>query len=217
MPTTRELSWSSERVEGTVDAYIELVDQKDVYFTDEQPEFKITIENNTPWDMKNSSHMAWVIAIGEGRPEPFVEKRYPNYPVASGEKRTLVISNKSLSLEGHGIVALGRGEIRDVDSEEGEFHFNTGNTRSDVYEPLATFSVWDREHYEVVHEQPQRIQQFSLFASFAVVLFAVVQFATVLELPIIAFISGAILFVIYGYSGLLWEFIEAIDQHRSNS
>lgn len=215
MPATRELSWTQDNIEGTVDAYIRVLDEADVYFTDQEPRFEITVENNTNLDFSDSSHVAWVIAIGQGRPEPFIREQYTNFRIAAGDERTIEISGEPLSLEGHGIVAMGQGAFHDIKSDSDTFRFTAGRTQKDRYEPLATFSVWDREHYEVVHEHPQRAQQFALFASVGIVFFAMVQSGSVLGYPIIGLVGGVIILCIYWYSGFLGELIEALREASS--
>jgi len=215
MPTTRELSWTNKQVDGTVNARINLVNEEDLYFTDQEPEFEITIENNTSLDITDQSHLQTILAIGQGRPEPFIKERHQNFSIPAGGERTVEISGEPLSLEGHGIVGIGRGNLHDVEKDRSEFRFTASNVRKDVYEPLATFTVWDREHYEVVHEQPQRTQQFALFASFGIVFFAVVQLGSVLGYPVIGLIGGIIILGIYWYSGFLGELAETLIEHRN--
>lgn len=212
MTATRELSWTQENIEGTVDAYIRVLDEEEVYFTDQEPRFEITIENNTSLDFRDDSHVAWVIAIGQGRPEPFVREQYTNLSIPAGDDCTIEVSGEPLSLEGHGIVGLGHGSFLDVEPDKGTLRFTAGDTQKERYEPLATFSVWDREHYEVVHEQPQRAQQFAIFASVGIVFFAVVQSGNVIGYPTIGLVGGLIILAIYWYSGFLGELVETLRE-----
>jgi len=213
MPATRELSWTHTDIEGSVDAHINLLDREEVYFTDQEPRFEIIIENNTAFDV-NHSTVAWVIAIGQGRPEPFIRDHISDISISAGDQYAIEISKEPLSLEGHAIIALGSGIIRQVDEENNSIKFKASKSKKEQYEPLTTFSVWDREHYEVVHEQPQRTQQFALFASFGIVFFAVVQLGTVLGYPIIGLLGGFGILGIYWYSGFLSELIETLLDHH---
>lgn len=215
MTATRELSWTHENIEGSVDAHIHVADGEGVYFTDQEPKFEITIENNTLNDIDNDSHVAWIIAIGQGRPEPFVTKQYTNFAIPAGDEREIEVSGEPLSLEGHGIVALGQGMFHNPKPDDESLRFTAGRTGKESYEPLATFSVWDREHYEVVHEQPQRAQQFALFASVGIVFFAMVQSGDILGYSVIGLIGGIILLIIYWYSGFLEEFVETLQEASS--
>lgn len=214
MPATRELTWDYNTIEGSLDVHIEVLNKEEVYFTDQEPRFKIIIENNTDFDIEHS-HFAWVIAIGQGRPEPFVRSQSSDISIPAGDEYIIDITDEHLSLEGHGIIALGEGGKRRINKEEKTLRLKLTKTDSEDYRPLATFSVWDREHYEVVHEQPQRTQQFSLFASFGIVIFAVVQLGIVLGYPLVGLIGGLAILSIYWYSGYLGELIDTLLDHRS--
>lgn len=214
MTATRELSWTVNQVEGSVDASIELLDDEAVYFTDQEPRFQILVENNTNYDFDDNSGFRWEIAIGEGRPEPFIGGYVPLAGLPAGEEFGFEISDEPLSLEGHGIVAIGIGRIRHVNTDSETVRFKANESGKENYEPLATFSVWDREHYEVVHEQPQRTQHFALFASMGIVFFAILQAGEIIGYPTVGLLGGIVLLALYWYSGFLGDFIEALQERR---
>lgn len=203
MPATRELSWTHPDIDGQIIATVELEEKDGVYFTDQEPNFEITIKNDTAYDMNERSSVAWAIAIGQGRPEPFIREYTGGFEIPAGEERSVTGTDVPLSLEGHGIIALGSGRI---DPHNGDgIQFTASDNSKEKYEPIATFSVWDREQYEVLHEQPQRTQHLALFASVGIVFFAVLQVATVLGYPKVGLLGGAGIICIYWRSGLVTE------------
>ena len=68
------------------------------------------------------------------------------------------------------------------------------------YEPLATFSVWDKEHYEIIHEIPLRAQILTVFLSLAIVIFGAIQSAAILGIQIgivLGLVGLSLLYVVY--------------------
>jgi len=214
MPSKRELGWTHTKLEGSIDAYIEPMDEEPVYYTDQEPNFEITIENNTQYDFRESSVIKCILAIGQGRPAPFITKTFANFDISAGESRTIEVFDEPLSLEGHGIIALGGGSIPRVDDEEKTMRFTATSFTKEKYEPLATFSVWDREHYEILHENPQRAQQFSLFASVGIVFFAVIQSGSILGFPKLGLLGGIAILIVYWRSGFLGELMSTLSESK---
>lgn len=212
MVAIREVTWTHTEVSGSVRATLEVSNPKQVYFTDDEPEFRITFKNETDYRMREDSVVAWVLAIGEGRPEPFVREVFPKFGIPSGGEREITVSGEPLLLEGHGIVGVGQGGFHRVDSEDGSFKFSASGTNREVYEPLATFSVWDREHYEDIHEQPQRTQQIALFTSVLVVFFAILQTGSTLGYPFYGVLVGLALLAVYADTGHLSTVIESFSE-----
>lgn len=216
MTATRELNITREEIDGSVDISIELRNGNVVFFTDHKPDFKITIENNTNYLMKYSGNPAWVIAIGEGRPKPFIERRFSqdDIELKSGEKQTVTGIDEPLSIEGHGIIAIGgRCNLPTINHDEKYFELKASSTEPEDYQPLATFSVWDREHYQVVHEQPQKTQQFALFSSVAVVVLAVLQIFIAIQELEIGIIAVVFVITLYWHSGYLGNFLDVLRQN----
>lgn len=144
---------------------------KPIYFTDEDPVFVVEITNENDFDLGNDSTVQWTIGIGEGKPEP-VFQGLIEIEVPAGETRTYEIGEEYLSYEGHAVIGLGAGGLTGKNSKNERTLRKPAGTMTS---PSFSFSIWDREHYEVVHEIPRERQKYALYVSAAIAFFAFVQ------------------------------------------
>ncbi|AHZ23563.1 hypothetical protein E6P09_14240 [Haloferax mediterranei ATCC 33500] len=167
---------------------------RDIYFTDESPEFTLSVSNHLDADLREDSRLTWSIAVGDGYPDPYV-REHLEIPVPANETVDFTIGGEQLAFEGHGIVGLSAGGMGGPRSDEPVLQKSTSNS----YNPALSFSIWDREHYDVIHRQPKRTQELALLSSVAVVILAIIQVSIALEGLLVGFV--AIILVISGY----WE------------
>lgn len=144
--------------------------EPDVYFTDESPSFELTVRNPTEYNFAKGSSIRWVIAIGSGMPSP-IYNEVVDIEVPPGEERKYKIGGKLLAFEGHGVVGVSAGGATGL----GDPDYELRERRARNYDPVYTFSVWDRSQYETLHERPKKLQKASLILSAAIVFFAIVQ------------------------------------------
>lgn len=145
-------------------------EEPDVYYTDQSPKFVLTIHNPTEYDFVEGSSIRWVLAVGSGIPSPMYDEEL-SIEVPAGETREYEIGGELLAFEGHGVIGVSASGARD----DGEPPYELWETEPRNYDPVYTFSVWDRSQYESLHERPKRLQRASLYLTGAVVFFALVQ------------------------------------------
>jgi len=160
-----------------VSAEVEPVDtDRRLFFTDERPEFELTIHNEMDAKLDDESELRWGVGIGEGKPEAHIQDSVDVGEIPSNEARTVEIGGELLALEGHGVIALKAGG---VSNPSGDVRSLSSNDLKENYEVPYTFSVWDRENYETVHERPVKYQRFSVFFAVVVAVLGLVQIGIV--------------------------------------
>ncbi|MFC7060099.1 hypothetical protein [Halovenus salina] len=150
---------------------VEPVEKPDpVYFTDQAPEFEVTIENDgSEYDFDGDSEFSWSITTD---PTQIVHEGTRQFgPLEDGDTETVIIGNKLLAYEGHGTVGIGAAGASG--SEDGFRTLRPG--RSPSYDPAYSFSVWDRSHYKASIRNPKRLQKALIFTSIVLILFAFIQ------------------------------------------
>ncbi|UHQ98025.1 hypothetical protein HYG81_20610 (plasmid) [Natrinema zhouii] len=125
-----------------------------VFFTDQSPEFEVEIANSSEYHFTEGSQITWATAIGDGRPRP-VHSGTIDIDLEPNESKTYIVEDDLLSFEGHGVFGIAFGGHSGQDtSNPRKLHSRPAKD----YDPLYTFTVWDRSHYETVHEQPKDLQ-----------------------------------------------------------
>lgn len=181
MPANREVTLTDEsNIDGevTISANLQNVDSG-VYYTDEELEFTIEISNDTNYTL-TGPYVEVVVAIGDAKPEPFYSGTYQKDDIPPGETATIDESVDAMVLEGHVKVGIATPLLPSTNPATKETGFMARLGDQDGYEPLASFSVWDRDHYREIHERPQEMQEVASFTSLAVVFLAIIQVGTAL-------------------------------------
>lgn len=145
--------------------------RRTIYFTDERPRFTVEITNNTEYDFIEGSSVSWYIAIGDGMPEPVYQGKL-DIEIPQGESREYEFGGELLAFEGHGVIGLDAGgHSGKGGSMERELHAGSGTN----YSPAYSFSVWDRDHYRVIHERPKEMQRTAMMITFLVAMIGMFQ------------------------------------------
>ena len=197
MPVTRTETISDPNISGEIKISTSF-DKSDsgVRFSNESTQFSVEITNKTDKKFKENSRIRWFLAIGQGRPEPFLKGGKFICP-APGETATIEVDDDPLSLEGHAIVGVGGAKIQRNRGADDEIRFRADNVSRQQYIPLATFPVWDRSHYHEIHERPLQTQRISVFTSVAVVALALFQSLSALGYTEYGVCAAAASFLIY--------------------
>jgi hypothetical protein len=145
--------------------------RRTIYFTDERPRFTVEITNNTEYDFVEGSSVSWYIAIGDGMPKPVYQGKL-DIEIPQGESREYEFGGELLAFEGHGVIGLSAGSHSGKgDSVERELRPGSGTN----YSPAYSFSVWDRDHYQVIHERPKEMQKTAMIITFVVAMVGILQ------------------------------------------
>ncbi|SEK69948.1 hypothetical protein [Haloferax larsenii] len=169
---------------------------RDIYFTDERPEFILSITNNMNVGIGGESSLTWMIAVGDEKPKPHIREDI-DVSVPAKETVEFTIGGELLAFEGHTILGLNTGGMRAPHSDSPVLQKSSGSS----YKPALSFTTWDREHYRVIHEQPKRTQEFALVSSISIVTLAIVQVGVTANEPIVSVGIGAIILYIFWRTG----------------
>jgi hypothetical protein len=153
-----------------------------VQFTDDELGFTITVSNESDYRI-TGPYVDVVVAIGDGHPKPFYQETHRLHDLEPDDSKTITERIDALVLEGHAKIGIGSPSIASHDHDEKTAHLSAEYISK--YDPLATFSVWDRDHYWQIHERPQQMQEVAAFTSLAVVFLAIIQVGTALGEPIV--------------------------------
>ncbi len=142
-----------------------------LFFTDERPEFDLKVYNNRDSKIGDGSKLQWGIGVGEGRPEAYFQSRL-EIEVPPNESRTYRVGGELLALEGHGVFAVDSSGLGNPNGEVSKLKARSLDTN---YSVPYSFSVWDRENYQTLHERPVTYQRYALAFSVVVAILALVQ------------------------------------------
>lgn len=161
-------------------------EQREVYFTDEAPRFKLIVRNEGKQDYGDGSGFRWYLGIGTGRPDPFRIDDI-SFEVARGETAEFEIGGRSLAFEGHGAIGISRGNVKRIN--DSTMKVESGPVR-EAYQPVYSFSVWDRSQYESQHEYPQRLQRLAVYLTGGIVVFSVLSLLVALVNLLVTLINA---------------------------
>jgi len=167
MPASRD----TEPFDGFV-VTAEPVEEPDpVFYTDQTPKFEITFTNaeNAKYRWGDDSKIRWNLILGRQQEVVYSEKVEPG-PLERGEETTVTVETDVLAYEGHGVFAIS--SLGAIGSEPSRLDPNRGTG-----DPLYTFSVWDKSHYEASIQQPKHLQIGLVVTSIVLIIFAFIQVA----------------------------------------
>lgn len=172
MPASTEVDYRKDMIR----VWVEPLDEPDgVYFTDESPEFELVVKNET--DRKVTTHegdgIYWTLAIGPGIPKAYKQDGEKIEIEPGGEQR-IRVGGELLAHEGNASIAINRA-VRLRGGIDNDPLILDPTFKSENLQNLYTFTIWDRSHYEAVHEQPKRLQKWVVFLSLLVALLAAIQ------------------------------------------
>jgi hypothetical protein len=159
--------------DGTISVYsLEVIRPKvsdnTVFFTDESPEFKIKVENLT--DRSIQGPLTIFIGYGTGTFEHTDRERI-QVDLDAGETEVFAFGGYLLSYQGNGIIAHHPPTNFRGDDEEVEIY----SKEADKYEPLYSFTIWDRHFYKINYTWPRRAQFASAILAVLIILVGIVQ------------------------------------------
>lgn len=164
-----------ELVDGLFATIEPLKEPDSIFFTRDKPIFELTLTNNSEYHFVKGSQMNWVIGVGQGMPEPIYLETL-DVEIPKGESRTYKIGGKLLAFEGHGVIGVtSGGHSGKSDSDERTLTQSHGTT----YNPAYTFSVWDEDHYSIIHEKPKQMMRWTMILSALVVILGLIQVAAI--------------------------------------
>lgn len=143
-----------------------------VYFTDQSPEFKITITNTEQSETKYSedNEIRWTV---DTDPMQVVHSGKVEFgPLDIGDKETHIVGGEKPMYDGHSVVGI---DISGVNSLTGSGPATVEPGRNQNGEPVYSFSVWDRFDYEASVKGPKRLQKGAILTSVVLIVFAFVQ------------------------------------------
>jgi hypothetical protein len=159
MPASQTVCYTdNEYVELSINAIDE---PDDVYFTHQTPEFELVMKNTTERHIKNldrKSGLRWVLALGPGESHVLAGGDI-DLSIGPGDTQRETISPGLLGYEGNAVLGVtGVSLSGSHNSGEGPIRYGKGPNDA-LKHILYTFTIWDRSHYEAVHEQPKRLQK----------------------------------------------------------
>lgn len=148
-----------------------LTEPHPVFYTEENPKFRITIKNdNAKFDFIEGSSLRWTI---ETDPKEVVYTDIVEFgPLDDGDEISLDVGGSVLAYEGHGVFGVSIGNAKEVDDSHRR---KLPHNFVDYSYPLYSFSVWDKSHYQASVRQPKRLQIGLLVTSVALIFFALIQ------------------------------------------
>ena len=174
MPASKEIYYHRYQ---NIRVWVEPLHEPDrVYFTDESPEFDLVLSNET--DRHVTTHedegIYWVLAIGPGIPEAYKWRSEKVDIEPHGEQR-IRIGGELLAHEGNASIAINQNVTLRGGKDHEPIILDVSRFHKENLRNLYTFTIWDRTHYESIHEQPKRLQKWVVVLSVLVVLLAVIQ------------------------------------------
>lgn len=176
MPADREVQYHRSLDGLTV--RVEPIDSKDIYFTDEDPEFDLIVENglDRPVITREEEGIIWVLGVGQDAPDPEYAQSI-EIDLEPGEIQKHRIGGELLAYEGNGVIGINRGSTLYGGADADTVIIEAQDPSLGGYRWLYTFTVWDESHYNAIHEQPQKLLRWSLIMSLGVLIAALVTAA----------------------------------------
>lgn len=174
MPASSEVFYTRyEKIRIDVDP---LHEPDRVYFTDEAPEFELVLMNETDQHVTSyeDEGIYWALALGTGIPEAYKWESEEVEIEPHGEQR-ITIGGELLAHEGNASIAINRNIGLRGGKDHDPLTLDPTPYNKDNLLNLYTFTIWDRSHYEAVHEQPKRLQKWVVRLSILVALLATIQ------------------------------------------
>lgn len=178
---------ASQKVEYTRYGYLDVsakpVEEPDsVYFTDQSPKFEILIENKTDRRVETTEGrdlMDWGLAVGPST-EQFISGGSIDASLEPGGTHREIIEPGLLAYEENAVLGISGVSIYGNHKEEDDGPIKFGsNGKSSIKKVLYSFAIWDRSHYNSIHEQPKKLQKWVLRFGGLTALLASIQLALI--------------------------------------
>jgi len=172
MPSKQEVEiYEFHETGNRVTASVEPVDHPSpIYYTDEAPEFEVTVTNGLEADVDEDSEIAWYMASDAGA---VIQEGRIQTPLDSGESGTYVIGGENLAHEGHATISFDMAGVRNPSGPEASL--SPGRSHSPSGNPAYSFRIHDRETYERTHRKPLRYQKVTIALSVIIILVGLIQ------------------------------------------
>jgi len=162
--------------EGKVPVYnIELVspsvNKRTVFFTDESPEFRIKVENLA--DKKIKGPLTFFLGYGTGTFE-HIDRETFEVEIEPDSHEYVTLDGNLLTYQGNGVICHEPPTNFNSDPNDGDY-FDIYSNKSGEYEPLFTFTIWDRHFYRMNYQWPRRAQFASAILAVLIVLVGIIQ------------------------------------------
>jgi hypothetical protein len=172
---------ASQTLDYTHHGYLELrinpIDEpENVYFTEQRPKFEIVVSNKSDRYVttKGEGGMRWILGIDPTGQETIASGSF-HFHLDPGEEHTEVIEPGLLAYESNAVMGVtGVSTTETKRSGKDAILFDVG-IQDNIKKILYTFTIWDRSHYDAVHEQPKKLQKWVVYLSVLVVVLAVIQ------------------------------------------
>jgi hypothetical protein len=149
---------------GFVEVSIDPIDEpEDVYFTEQRPQFEIVIENKSDREVKSRdgnrfTGLVWAVELGSDQAKTLASGEI-DFSLQPDETHRELIDLGLLGYEGNAVISVGGASVSGHNKDTGPITIGTSTGSSGTSEVLYTFPIWDRSHYDTVHEQPKRLQK----------------------------------------------------------
>lgn len=143
---------------------------RSVYFTDQNPEFTIDVENISGYSI--GGRILARVEFDESDENYGDEITKIDLGLAPGERATGKLSPDMMSYQGHAAVRIDSVRVRESD---GEYDFETSKRSGNHRVRCYTFMVYDRDYYRVNHLIPRYSQYFAAVLSLLIVATGVIQ------------------------------------------
>lgn len=173
MPASQTVDYTNK---GYLKISIEPNEHPDsVYFTDQSPSFDIVIENTADRAVRspeNRSSLKWALSLGDGKRQISTGK--VDFSIEPGETYRERIEPGLLAYEDNAVLGVATATLND--SQETDAPISIYASKSDeINKVLYTFPIWDRSHYNAIHEQPKRMTKWVIFFGGLTALLAAIQ------------------------------------------
>lgn len=174
MPASREA-----RLRKSSDASVDMLSvraegdlerSRSVYFTDQNPEFKIIITNIS--DSSIGGQILARVEYDESEGNHGGETARVRLGLEPGENTTEILSPDIMSYQGHAAVRIDKATVRESDKDyQYETRRQSGNRRWRIYK----FMIYDRDYYRVNYLQPRYAQYVAAILSVLIVAVGIIQ------------------------------------------
>ncbi len=174
MPANRQIDVRDNN-EVYLEITIDVKNDKEVYFTDEEVCFEIKIENVS--DRRVKGKLGWFLGRGSGTIDHANNRDNDlQIDLDPGEIHKESLSTGYLTHQSNALIGVNMpGDVdRSIDGviEISEPQTDAGNM---YYQEGFSFTVWDREFYKVNYRRPRRAQYASVALAVLIILVGVLQ------------------------------------------
>lgn len=153
---------------------------ENVYFTCDEPKFDLVFRNKTDKEIRTREDESWTGVQWVLELEPGADTKLAigdvRLSIEPGREHRERIKPGLLAYESNAVLGLTGGGVELKDEDEDEFiELSSNISQKYIDHILYTFTIWDKSHYEAVHEQPKRLMKYIIGFGFLTVILAAMQ------------------------------------------